>query len=70
MGNKRSRNQMAERKDSDNINQWIWKNKSSFAHHKKLGHKVKVYEQNHDQWTYAIVIDEIQLTRKPIICIH
>ena len=53
-----------------NLNQWIWKNKSSFAHHKKLGHKVKVYEQNHGKWTYAIAIDEDSITRKPIICLN
>ncbi len=57
-------------KIANNINQWIWKNKSSFAHHKKLGHKVKVYEQIHDQWTYAIAIDEDSITGKPIICIN
>ena len=58
-------------KIANNINQWIWKNKSSsMAHHKKLGHKVKVYAQNHDQWTYAIAIDEDSITRKPIICLN
>ncbi len=57
-------------KIASNINQWVWKNKSSFAHHKKLGHKVKVYEQNHDQWTYAIAIDKDSLTHKPIICLN
>ena len=56
-------------KIATNINQWIWKNKSSFAHHKKLGHKVKVYRQNYDQWTYAIALDEDSITRKPIICL-
>ncbi len=55
---------------ANNINQWIWENKSSFAHHRKLGHKVKIYEQNHDKWTYAIAIDEDSLTPKPIICLH
>jgi len=57
-------------KIANNINQWIWKNKSSFAHHKKLGHKIKVYEQNHDQWTYAIAIDEQSITVKPMICLN
>ena len=57
-------------KIANNINQWIWKNKSSFAHHKKLGHKVKVYEQNYDQWTYAIALDEDSITYKPIICVN
>ena len=57
-------------KMANNINQWIWKNKSSFAHHKKLGHKIKVYAQNHDQWTYAIAIDEDSITRKAIICLN
>tara|TARA_B100000614_G_C14531701_1_gene486786 strand:+ start:436 stop:1092 length:657 start_codon:yes stop_codon:yes gene_type:complete len=53
-----------------NINEWIWKNKSSFAHHKKLGHTVKVYEQSFDQWIYAIAIDEYSTTCKPIICLN
>mgnify|MGYP003314186615 CR=1 FL=1 len=57
-------------KIAHNINQWIWKNKSSFAHHKKLGHKIKVYAQNHDQWTYAIALDEDSVTCKPIICLN
>jgi len=57
-------------KIATNINQWIWENKSSFAYHKKLGHKVKVYEQNHDQWTYAIALDGDSVTRKPIICLN
>tara|TARA_Y100001968_G_C19292754_1_gene685055 strand:- start:466 stop:1068 length:603 start_codon:yes stop_codon:yes gene_type:complete len=52
-----------------NINQWIWENKSSFAHHKRLGHRVKVYEQSHDQWTYAIAIDKDSTTHRPIICL-
>ncbi len=57
-------------KIATNINQWIWENKSSFAYHKKLGHKVKVYEQNHDKWTYAIALDENSITHKPIICLN
>ncbi len=57
-------------KIATNINQWIWKNKSAFAYHKKLGHKVKVYEHIHDQWTYAIALDGDSLTRKPIICLN
>ncbi len=57
-------------KIANNLNQWIWKNKSSFAYHKKLGHKVKIYEQNHDQWTYAIALDENHITNKPIICLN
>ena len=57
-------------KIATNINQWIWENKSSFAYHKKLGHKVKVYEQNHDQWTYAIALDGDSVTPKPIICLN
>ena len=57
-------------KMANNINQWIWKNKSSFAYHKRLGHKVKVYEENHDQWTYAIALDGDSVTRKPIICVN
>ena len=57
-------------KIASDLNQWIWKNKSTFAYHKKLGHKVKVYEQNHDQWTYAIALDEDSITPKPIICLN
>jgi phosphopantetheinyl transferase len=57
-------------KIASNINQWIWKNKSSFARHKKLGYKVNIYEQDHDQWTYAIAIDENSIINKPIICLN
>jgi len=57
-------------KIAGNLNQWIWQNKSSFAYHKKLGHKVKVYEQNYDRWTYAIALDGDSTTRKPIICLN
>ncbi len=57
-------------KIATNINQWIWENKSSFAYHKKLGHKVKVYEQSHDKWTYAIALDGDSVTCKPIICLN
>ena len=57
-------------KIATNINQWIWENKSSFAYHKQLEHKVKVYEQNHDKWTYAIALDGDSVTRKPIICLN
>ncbi len=57
-------------KIATNLNQWIWENKSLFAYHKKLEQKVKVYEQNHDQWIYAIALDENSLTNKPIICIN
>ena len=55
-------------KIASDIKEWIWENKSLFAHHKKLGHKVKVYEQSHGQWTYAITLDEDSITPKPIIC--
>ena len=55
---------------SNNLSQWIWENKSSYAYHKKLGHKVKVYAQNQDQWTYAIALDENSLTSEPIICLN
>ncbi len=57
-------------KIATNLNQWVWKNKSSFAYHKKLGHKVNIYEQNHDQWTYAIALNGDLSTHQPIICIH
>jgi len=57
-------------KIAKNINQWIWPNKSSYAHHKKHGHTVKIYEQSHEQWTYAIAIDENSTTNKPVICLN
>jgi len=57
-------------KIANNITQWIWKNNSSFAYNKKLGHTVKVYEQNQGQWTYAIALDEDSKTHKPIICVN
>ena len=57
-------------KIANNINQWIWTNQSSFAYHQKLGHKVKVYEQNHDKWTYAIALNGDSITHKPIICLN
>ena len=57
-------------KIATNINQWIWKNNSSFAYHKKLGLKVKVYEQNHDKWAFAIALDGDSVTNKPIICLN
>ena len=57
-------------KIANNINQWIWKNNSSFAYHKKHGHKVKVYEQIHDKWIYAIALEEDSLIIKPIICLN
>ena len=57
-------------KIATDINQWTWENKSSFAYHQKLGHKVKVYEQTHDQWAYAIALDGDSATHKPIICLN
>ena len=57
-------------KIATNISQWIWKNKSSFAYNKKLRYKVKIYQQIHDQWTYAIALDEDSLISKPIICLN
>ena len=57
-------------KISNNLSQWIWENNSSFAYNKKLGHKVKVYEQNYDQWTYAIAINKDSIIRRPIICLY
>ena len=57
-------------KIATNINQWIWKHKSQFAYHQKLGHRVKVYEKNHAQWTFAIALDEDSITHIPIICLN
>ncbi len=56
-------------KISTNLSQWFWKNNSSYAYHKKLGYKVKVYKENYDKWTYAIALDKNSLISKPIICI-
>ena len=57
-------------KIATNLNQWIWKNNSSFAYHKKLGHKVKVHQESHAQWNYAIALDADSRIPKPIICIN
>ena len=57
-------------KIATDINQWIWENKSLFAYHKRLGHKVKIYERIYDQWTYAIALDEDSATRETIICLN
>ena len=57
-------------KIAHNINHWIWKNKSPFAYHQKLGYRVKVYEENLAKWTFAIALDESSETNKPIICIN
>jgi len=57
-------------KIATNINQWIWKDKSPFAYHQKLGHRVKIYENNHAQWNFAIALDEDSITHKPIICLN
>jgi phosphopantetheine--protein transferase-like protein len=57
-------------KISNNLNQWIWEKNSSFAYNEKLGYKVKVYEQTHDQWMFAIALDEDSMTHKPIIFLN
>ena len=57
-------------KISNNLREWIWENNSSFAYHKKLGQKVKVYNQNYEKWTYAIALNETSVINKPIICIN
>ena len=57
-------------KISNNLSQWIWENNSSFAYHKKFGHKVKVYRQSYKEWTYAIALNENSIINKPIICIN
>ena len=57
-------------KISKNLDQWIWMNNSSFAYHKKLGYKIKVYNQTLDKWTFGIALNENSMTYKPIICIH
>ena len=57
-------------KISTNLNQWIWENNSSFAYHKKLGYKVKIHEQEYNEWTYAIALNQNSLVNNPIICIN
>ena len=57
-------------KIASNINQWFWEYKSLYAYHKRLGHKVKIHVQSHDQWTYAIALDEDFIKIKPIICLN
>ena len=57
-------------KISTNLSQWNWSNNSSFAYHKKLGYKVKVYKQDYNEWTYAIAINEHSIMTSPIICIN
>ncbi len=57
-------------KISNNLREWIWENHSSFAYHKKLGCKVKIYKQNHYKWIYAIALNENSIISNPIICIN
>jgi len=57
-------------KISTNLSQWIWKNNSSFAYHKKLGYQVKIHIQNLDQWSYAIALDCDCIIKNPTICIN
>ena len=57
-------------KISNNLSQWIWENNSSFAYHKKLGYKVKVYKQNYKKWTYAIALNGNSAINNPIICLN
>ena len=57
-------------KIANNLSQWIWENNSSFAYHKKLGHKVKVYKQSHEKWTYAIALNGNSMINEPIVCIN
>ena len=38
---------------------FIIKNYNSiFAYHKDLGHRVRIYKDNYDKWTYAIALNE------------
>ena len=57
-------------KISTNLSSWTWKNNSSFAYNQDLGYKVKVYKQNYDKWTYAIVLDKDLIVSNPVICIN
>ena len=57
-------------KISNNLSQWIWLNNSSFAYHKKLGQKVKVYKKTYEKWTYAIALNETSMINNPILCIN
>ncbi len=57
-------------KISTNLTQWVWKSNTSFAYHKKLGYKVKIFNNDFQKWTYAIAIDNSLKITKPIICIN
>ena len=57
-------------KISNNLNQWIWKKNSHFIYHQKLGYKVKIYQQNHEEWTYAIALNDASIINEPRICIY
>tara|TARA_B100001250_G_C19651574_1_gene722933 strand:- start:411 stop:1013 length:603 start_codon:yes stop_codon:yes gene_type:complete len=57
-------------KISNDLSQWVWENNASFAYHKTLGHKIKVYKQNHEKWTYAIALNKSSNINDPIICIN
>ena len=57
-------------KISTNLSEWIWKNNSSFAYHKKLKYHVKVYNQNYKKWIYTVALNEDSMISNPIICIN
>ncbi len=57
-------------KISTNIDQWSWENNSSFAYNRKLNFQVRVFNQNHKKWTYAIAIDDNLSISNPILCIY
>ena len=57
-------------KISTNLSEWIWKNNSSSAYHKKLGYQVKVYNENYKKWIYAVALNGDSMISNPIICIN
>ncbi len=57
-------------KIATNLNQWIWKNNTSFAYHHSNKNKVKVFNRNYKYWTYSIAVDEKLISLNPILCIN
>ena len=59
-----------ESKISTNLDKWRWDYNSIFAYHKDLGHRVRIYKDNYDKWTYAIALNENSKISNPIVCIN
>ena len=59
-----------ESKISTNLDKWILDENSIFAYHKDLGHRVRIYKENYDKWTYAIALNENSTISNTIVCIN